>query len=257
MTRDTDATQLPVHDEEAVRRNDRAHVFHSWSAQALIDPLPIAGAEGSYFWDYSGKRYLDFSSQLVNVNIGYQHPAVVAAIKEQVDRMATLVAAMATYSLASLLCAAATGIGALIALRFIQGLAGAGGIVIARAVVRDLHSGAAAVRLFSSLMLVTGLAPILAPVVGGQLLALTSWEGIFLALAFGLLVHLATLLVTSIGGAVVLIFGHRAPEPADDDDDDAVDAEASDAGARADTNVPYRDRTNHNRRTIPTRDEGG
>jgi DHA1 family bicyclomycin/chloramphenicol resistance-like MFS transporter len=88
-----------------------------------------------------------------------------------------------TYAVASLLCAAATSIGALIALRFVQGLAGAGGIVISRAVVRDLHSGAAAVRLFSSLMLVTGLAPILAPVVGGQLLAVTSWKGIFLSLS--------------------------------------------------------------------------
>ena len=63
--------------------DDRAHVFHSWSAQGAIDPLPIAGAEGSYFWDYDGNRYLDFSSQLVNVNIGYQHPKVVAAIQEQ------------------------------------------------------------------------------------------------------------------------------------------------------------------------------
>jgi DHA1 family bicyclomycin/chloramphenicol resistance-like MFS transporter len=89
---------------------------------------------------------------------------------------------MVTYAVASLLCAAATSVGALIALRFVQGLAGAGGIVISRAVVRDLHSGARAVRLFSSLMLVTGLAPILAPLVGGQLLAVTSWEGIFVTL---------------------------------------------------------------------------
>ena len=55
--------------------------------------------------------------------------------------------------------------------------------MIARAVVRDLHSGAAAVRLFSYLMLVTGLAPILAPLAGGQLLAVTSWKGIFVSLA--------------------------------------------------------------------------
>ncbi|MFZ0323327.1 MAG: aspartate aminotransferase family protein [Actinomycetes bacterium] len=69
---------------------DRAHVFHSWSAQGLIKPLPIAAAEGSYFWDYDGKRYLDFSSQLVNTNIGHQHPKVVAAIQEQAGRMATI-----------------------------------------------------------------------------------------------------------------------------------------------------------------------
>ncbi|MER7508291.1 aspartate aminotransferase family protein [Streptomyces lavendulae] len=74
----------------AVKAADRAHVFHSWSAQALIDPLAVAGAEGSYFWDYDGNRFLDFSSQLVNTNIGHQHPKVVAAIQEQAARLCTL-----------------------------------------------------------------------------------------------------------------------------------------------------------------------
>ena len=69
---------------------DRAHVFHSWSAQAQIKPLPIAAAEGCYFWDYDGNRYLDFSSQLVNVNIGHQHPKVVKAIQDQAARLATI-----------------------------------------------------------------------------------------------------------------------------------------------------------------------
>jgi taurine--2-oxoglutarate transaminase len=81
--------------EAQVRRDDRAHVFHSWSAQGLIDPLPIASAEGSHFTDYSGKRYLDFSSQLVNVNIGYQHPKLVAAIQEQAGRLTTISPAFA------------------------------------------------------------------------------------------------------------------------------------------------------------------
>src|SRR5260370_18231145 len=69
---------------------DRAHVFHSWSAQGNLNPLPIARAEGSYFWDYDGRRYLDFSSQLVNTNIGHQHPRVTAAIADQAARPATL-----------------------------------------------------------------------------------------------------------------------------------------------------------------------
>jgi taurine--2-oxoglutarate transaminase len=69
---------------------DRAHVFHSWSAQALITPMTIAGAEGCYVWDHSGKRYLDFSSQLVNINIGHQHPKVVEAIREQAARLCTI-----------------------------------------------------------------------------------------------------------------------------------------------------------------------
>src|SRR5690242_7046904 len=75
---------------KAVKAFDRAHVFHSWSAQALIDPLAVAGAEGSWFWDYDGNRYLDFSSQLVNTNIGHQHPKVVAAIQEQAGKLCTI-----------------------------------------------------------------------------------------------------------------------------------------------------------------------
>jgi taurine---2-oxoglutarate transaminase len=69
---------------------DRAHVFHSWSAQQALQPMVIAGALGCYVWDYDGNRYLDFSSQLVNTNIGHQHPRVVAAIAEQAGRLATI-----------------------------------------------------------------------------------------------------------------------------------------------------------------------
>jgi taurine--2-oxoglutarate transaminase len=80
----SDATRSPAY------RNDRAHVFHSWSAQKLLDPLVIAGGEGSWIWDEDGTRYLDFSSQLMNVNIGHQHPKLVAAIKEQADALCTI-----------------------------------------------------------------------------------------------------------------------------------------------------------------------
>ncbi|ANS66850.1 hypothetical protein SLINC_4626 [Streptomyces lincolnensis] len=79
----------------AVKAADRAHVFHSWSAQELIDPLAVAGAEGSYFWDFDGRRYLDFTSGLVYTNIGYQHPKVVAAIQEQAATMTTFAPAFA------------------------------------------------------------------------------------------------------------------------------------------------------------------
>ena len=61
---------------KAVSERDRAHVFHSWSAQDQISPLPVAGAAGSRFWDYEGNSYLDFASQLVFTNIGHQHPRV-------------------------------------------------------------------------------------------------------------------------------------------------------------------------------------
>jgi len=68
---------------KAVSDLDRTHVFHSWSAQSQISPLPVAGGEGSYFWDFDGNKYLDFSSQLVFTNIGHQHPTVIKAIQEQ------------------------------------------------------------------------------------------------------------------------------------------------------------------------------
>src|SRR5437870_8661733 len=71
-------------------------VLYSWSVQDAIDPIPVAGAEGRYFWDYEGRRYLDFASQLVNVSIGHQHPKVVAAIKEQAEKLCTIGPPMAT-----------------------------------------------------------------------------------------------------------------------------------------------------------------
>ncbi|AVL98180.1 aspartate aminotransferase family protein [Microbacterium sp. str. 'China'] len=90
------SSRLPAPDAEAqVRADDRAHVFHSWSAQALIDPMPVAAGRGSTFWDYGGTAYLDFSSQLVNLNLGHQHPDLVAAIQQQAGRLATIQPSMA------------------------------------------------------------------------------------------------------------------------------------------------------------------
>jgi taurine--2-oxoglutarate transaminase len=74
----------------------KRYVLHSWSVQDAIAPIPVAGAEGRHFWDYEGNRYLDFASQLVNVSIGHQHPRVVAAIKEQAERLCTIGPPMAT-----------------------------------------------------------------------------------------------------------------------------------------------------------------
>src|SRR5438876_10412363 len=70
-------------------------VLYSWSVQDAIDPLPVAGAAGRYFWDYDGKRYLDFCSQAVNLNIGHQHPKIVQAIKEQAETLCYIAPAMA------------------------------------------------------------------------------------------------------------------------------------------------------------------
>jgi taurine---2-oxoglutarate transaminase len=76
----------------------KEYVLYSWSVQDAINPIAVAGAEGRHFWDYDGKQYLDFASQLVNVNIGHQHPKVVAAIKEQAEQLATIGPPMASES---------------------------------------------------------------------------------------------------------------------------------------------------------------
>jgi taurine--2-oxoglutarate transaminase len=77
---------------------DRAHVFHSWSAQGALNPFVIAGAKGVEVWDEAGTHYLDFSSQLVNVNIGHGHPKVVKAIQEQAELLATVAPAHANLA---------------------------------------------------------------------------------------------------------------------------------------------------------------
>ncbi|TIC88283.1 aspartate aminotransferase family protein [Nocardioides sp. GY 10113] len=69
---------------------DRAHVFHSWSAQAQLDPMVVTKADGAYVWDRHGNRLLDFTSQLVFTNLGHQHPRVVKAIQEQAATLCTV-----------------------------------------------------------------------------------------------------------------------------------------------------------------------
>jgi MFS transporter, DHA1 family, multidrug resistance protein len=103
-------------------------------------------------------------------------------LSDSLGRRRPLLAGLVGFIAASLACAAAPSIGILVALRFIQGSLGGAGVVIARAVVRDLFRGAAAARVFALLMLVTGVAPVFAPLVGGQLLSVTSWRGIFIVL---------------------------------------------------------------------------
>lgn len=83
---------------QEVRDADLAHVFHSWSIQGTLNPLAIAGGLGCKVWDHDGREYLDFSSQLVNTNIGHQHPKVVAAIKAQADLLTTVAPAHANLT---------------------------------------------------------------------------------------------------------------------------------------------------------------
>ena len=76
---------------------DKANVFHSWSAQKSLNPIAIAGGFGSTVWDHEGNTYLDFSSQLVNTNIGHQHPKVIAAIAQQATTLATVAPGAANH----------------------------------------------------------------------------------------------------------------------------------------------------------------
>ncbi|MEC3993717.1 multidrug effflux MFS transporter [Actinacidiphila sp. DG2A-62] len=104
---------------------------------------------------------------------------VVGPLSDRWGQRRPLLAGMAIYVLATAICAFAPTAGLLIGFRLVQGLAGAAGIVISRAVVRDLYDGVEMARFFSTLMLISGVAPIVAPVIGGQILRLTDWRGVF------------------------------------------------------------------------------
>ncbi|PWI05535.1 Bcr/CflA family drug resistance efflux transporter [Streptomyces sp. NWU339] len=108
---------------------------------------------------------------------------VVGPMSDRWGRRRPLLIGLAVYVVATVLCAFAPTVGLLVAFRLLQGLAGAAAIVIARAVVRDLYDGVAMARFFSNLMLISGLAPIMAPLIGGQILRVTDWRGVFVVLA--------------------------------------------------------------------------
>ncbi len=108
---------------------------------------------------------------------------LVGPLSDSLGRRTPLLAGLAVYAAASVGCAVSASIGPLLALRLVQGAAGGAGIAIGRAVVRDRATGYAAARAYSTLMLVAGLGPVLAPVIGALLLHVTDWRGIFVALA--------------------------------------------------------------------------
>lgn len=108
---------------------------------------------------------------------------VVGPLSDAQGRKKPLLAGLAIFAIASLLCMIMPTIWGLIAMRFVQGASAAAGIVIARAVARDLYSGVELTRFFALLMLVNGVAPIAAPIAGGQLLFIMPWQGIFGVLA--------------------------------------------------------------------------
>lgn len=107
---------------------------------------------------------------------------VAGPVSDVQGRRKPLMIGLIVYALSSLACAFAPTVWGLVMLRFIQGVAGAAGIVISRAIVRDMYSGTELTKFFSLLMLINGAAPILAPIFGGQLMRFTSWQGVFIVL---------------------------------------------------------------------------
>jgi DHA1 family bicyclomycin/chloramphenicol resistance-like MFS transporter len=151
--------------------------FGPLSLDLYLPAFPVIERD---FHTSASRVQLTLTACLVGLALGQ---LVAGPLSDRFGRRRPLLLGIAAYAIASLLCALAPDINTLTAARLLQGLAGSAGIVIARAVARDLHSGAALARLFALLMLVLGLTPILGPTVGAQVLKLTSWHGIFVVLA--------------------------------------------------------------------------
>jgi MFS transporter, DHA1 family, multidrug resistance protein len=135
---------------------------------------------------------LTITACLIGLAVGQ---VIAGPLSDRFGRKRPLMIGLVAYAIASLACAFAWSIEVLLVLRLIQGLAGAAGIVIARAVARDLYEGRRLVVFFSRLVLVSGLAPVIAPVLGGQLNLVMTWRGIFGVLAaIGVVLVLTALL---------------------------------------------------------------
>ena len=136
---------------------------------------------------------LTLSAGILGLSLGQ---VLAGPSSDALGRRRPLLIGLVAFALASLLCIIAPSIAILTVLRFVQGIAGAAGIAIGLAIVSDMYAGSLQARVFSLLMLVSGLAPIIAPVIGSQLLAFTSWRGIFVLLA---LIGLALLFAVTFG----------------------------------------------------------
>lgn len=134
---------------------------------------------------------LSLTACLLGLSAGQLFAGPVSDVR---GRRKPLLIGLIIYALASILCAFSPSIWIFVILRFIQGLAGSAGIVISRAVVRDLYSGTELTKFFSLLMLVNGIAPIMAPIAGGQLMEITSWRGVFIVLSLIGMIMLAAVL---------------------------------------------------------------
>ncbi|MCR8636737.1 multidrug effflux MFS transporter [Paenibacillus radicis (ex Xue et al. 2023)] len=150
--------------------------FGPLSLDMYLPALPLLGND---LHTSASLAQLSLTACLLGLSLGQLLAGPLSDVR---GRRTPLLIGLAMYTAASLLCAFTTSIWVLIILRFIQGLAGSAGIVISRAVVRDLYAGTELTKFFSLLMLINGVAPILAPVAGGQLLRFSSWPVVFIVL---------------------------------------------------------------------------
>ncbi|QDS33736.1 multidrug effflux MFS transporter [Brevibacillus brevis] len=135
---------------------------------------------------------LSLTACMLGLSIGQLFAGPISDVR---GRRIPLIIGLILYAVSSFLCAVAPSIYTFVLLRFVQGLAGSAGIVIARATVRDLYAGTELTKFFALLMLINGIAPIAAPIVGGQILQFTTWHGVFVVLGLiGAIMFLVVLL---------------------------------------------------------------
>jgi DHA1 family bicyclomycin/chloramphenicol resistance-like MFS transporter len=174
------------------RTRDERHIPTGWRLVALVGSLSIFGPLCLDIYVPalpSISRNLQASASAVQITlatctIGLAIGQLVfGPISDRVGRRLPLMAGLAAFVVSSVACAFAPNVYVLAGFRLVQGLGGAAGMAMSRAIARDLHSGVALVRFFSVLSVATGLGPLIAPQIGGWILAFTSWRGVFVALA--------------------------------------------------------------------------
>jgi DHA1 family bicyclomycin/chloramphenicol resistance-like MFS transporter len=182
-----DAAALPVSPER-----ERAIAMSRWQLIALLGALsmfaplstdmylPALPSMTHSLHASASALQLTLTSSMLGLGGGQ---LLSGPLSDAYGRRGPVLIGLVVYTASSLGCALCNDVWTLSAVRLLQGAAGAASIVVARAIVRDLFDGAEAARLYSRLMIVMGLAPILAPIAGGQLLHVTDWRGIFIVLA--------------------------------------------------------------------------
>jgi DHA1 family bicyclomycin/chloramphenicol resistance-like MFS transporter len=151
--------------------------FGPLSLDMYLPALPTLADE---FGSSTSYAQLSLTACMIGLALGQLLAGPLSDVR---GRRIPLIAGLVLYTITSILCLVSPTMGSFVVLRFIQGLAGAAGIVIARAVVRDVYEGPELTRFFSLLMLINGVAPIAAPIIGGQILTYTSWRGVFILLS--------------------------------------------------------------------------